>query len=290
MAATIGGRCKSRAPGPGGTGTRQPARAAKEHEQTMRQATDLHPVIAVPRGVALTLVAVLNLATLAACEAGSYLGLYEWAAGHGLAGWRALVFPLAIDTFLIIGELTLFVAIIDGFADTKLAAFGVTLTALGLAASIAGNAGHAARAAVLDRLTWAAFPLAAGAALAAGLWLLHLIMAARRAQDDARELATAAHTPHARPRADVQAALTPARRSRPALAARDGSRPTGRAASRYDVPGVRAYLASLPADGLPSANRLAADQLGGRGVLGKGHRRLASELLAERRAAEGQAA
>jgi hypothetical protein len=125
--------------------------------------------------------AALNVTAVAASFAASYLGLYQWAYGHGLAGWRALAFPLAIDTFLAMGELALFVAVVDGFDDTVVTAVGAACTAVGLAASVAGNAAHAPDASLATRATWAAFPIAAAASLAVGLLVLRRIMVKHRA-------------------------------------------------------------------------------------------------------------
>jgi len=115
----------------------------------------------------------------AAAFAGSYLGLYQWASNHGMAGWRAYAFPLMVDTFVAAGELALFVSAARLWSfRTRLG--GWTILLLGLAASIGGNVAHAPDASWQTRLTWAVPPLAAAAALAVGLGILKNIAKERR--------------------------------------------------------------------------------------------------------------
>ena len=63
----------------------------------------------IPRLAALTAIAVLVGAATVAAIAESYRGLLLWALHHSLTGIWAALFPLQIDTFLVIGELALFV-------------------------------------------------------------------------------------------------------------------------------------------------------------------------------------
>jgi hypothetical protein len=44
----------------------------------------------------------------------SYGGLYSWAVQHRLSGWQAMSWPAEIDVFLVVGELALYVAYLDG--------------------------------------------------------------------------------------------------------------------------------------------------------------------------------
>ncbi len=136
------------------------------------------------KGALVTIATAIIGADLAAF-AGSYLGLYEWAARHGLAGWRAYAFPLMVDTFVIVGELALFVSLASGWPQrTRIGA--AVITVLGLAASVAGNVGHQLAAGWATRITYAIPPLAASAALAIGLTVLKWTAADHRKTVPAR--------------------------------------------------------------------------------------------------------
>ncbi len=63
-----------------------------------------------PRRAALAVIAMVLAAASLVALAESYRGLYDWAAGHGLPGGWAAAWPLQVDTFLVVGELALFVA------------------------------------------------------------------------------------------------------------------------------------------------------------------------------------
>ena len=105
------------------------------------------PLSAVPgcllralRGAALTAISVIITGADGAAFAESYRGLWVWAQHHGLSGFWAAAFPLQVDTFIVVGELALFVAMVDQWERRhKAGAWAVTL--LGLAASMAGNIG-----------------------------------------------------------------------------------------------------------------------------------------------------
>src|SRR5271170_725807 len=100
-------------------------------------------VLRVLRGTALTAISVIITGADGAAFAESYRGLWVWALHHGLSGFWAAAFPLQVDTFIVVGELALFVAMIDQWKRRhKAGAWTVTL--LGLAASVAGNIGHVA--------------------------------------------------------------------------------------------------------------------------------------------------
>ena len=93
-----------------------------------------------PRTRRVALHAIAAIAILASLNAlaHSYAGLYQWAAYHDLSGWQAVTWPAEIDVFLIIGELALYVAYLDGWtARHKLWPWATAL--VGLAVSIAGN-------------------------------------------------------------------------------------------------------------------------------------------------------
>ena len=142
------------------------------------QGTPARPVpgiLQVPRGVALALIAALVAVASLVSFAESYRGLYLWAHRHGLAGLWAAIWPLQVDVFIAVGELALFVALVDRWAPrSRTAAWLVTLT--GLAVSVAGNVGHVTGHSPAVRATAAVPPLAAAAALAVGLGVLKRVV------------------------------------------------------------------------------------------------------------------
>jgi hypothetical protein len=132
-------------------------------------------ILRVPRRAALTAIAVLVAAASLTSFAESYRGLYDWAHEHGLSGVWAAVWPLQIDVFIAVGELALFVALVDAWERrSRGAAWAVTLT--GLAVSVAGNVGHVTGHSLTNRATAAVPPLAAAAALAVGLGVLKRVV------------------------------------------------------------------------------------------------------------------
>jgi len=131
-----------------------------------------------PRLAALAAIASLVAVASGAAFAESYRGLYEWAGRHGLSGFWQAAFPLQVDVFIAVGELALFVALIDCWRRRDRAGAWL-VTIAGLAVSVAGNVGHIAAHRVTDRATAAVPPLAAAAALAVGLGVLKRVVAAR---------------------------------------------------------------------------------------------------------------
>jgi hypothetical protein len=126
---------------------------------------------------ALAAIAVLVAAASGAAFAESYRGLYAWAHEHGLTGGWAVIWPLQVDVFIAVGELALFVALVDRWAPrSRWAAWAVT--GAGLAVSVAGNVGHVAGHSVADRVTAALPPVAAAFALAVALGVLKRVVEA----------------------------------------------------------------------------------------------------------------
>ena len=132
------------------------------------------------RTAALALVAVLVVAASLVSFAESYRGLYLWAHRHGLAGIWAAIWPLQVDVFIAVGELALFIALVDQWRTRQRAAWVVTLA--GLAVSVAGNIGHVAGHSLTVRATAAVPPLAAASALAVGLGVLKRVVERRHRQ------------------------------------------------------------------------------------------------------------
>jgi hypothetical protein len=130
--------------------------------------------------VALGLAALIVIAASAAAFAESYRALWLWALRHGLEGFWADVFALQIDSFIAVGELALFVALVDQW-KARARAFPWLVTLGGLAVSVAANVGHVASADLATRATAAVPPMAAASALAVGLGILKRVVTARRA-------------------------------------------------------------------------------------------------------------
>jgi Protein of unknown function (DUF2637) len=128
-----------------------------------------------PRRIALTAIAVLIGAASGVSFAESYRGLYEWAAHHGLTGVWAYAWPCQVDTFIAVGELALFVALVDQWQPRSRTAAWL-VTAAGLVVSVLGNVGHVAGHTLAVRATAAVPPLAAASALAVGMGVLKRIV------------------------------------------------------------------------------------------------------------------
>jgi hypothetical protein len=127
------------------------------------------------RRVALAVIAVILAAASLVSLAESYRGLYDWAHGHGLPGLWAAAWPLMVDTFLVVGELALFVALVDRWPPrSRVPAWAITIA--GLAVSVAGNIGHVRGHDMLVHATAAVPPLAAASALAVGLGVLKRVV------------------------------------------------------------------------------------------------------------------
>jgi hypothetical protein len=138
-------------------------------------AADLTGVLRAFRTAALWAIGVLTAMADGAAFTESYRGLFEWAEHHNLAGFWAAAFPAQIDTFIVIGELVLFVAMVGRWNwRDRASAWAVAL--LGLAVSVAGNVGHVAAHDLQSRGTAAVPPLAAFGALWLGLGVLKRIV------------------------------------------------------------------------------------------------------------------
>jgi hypothetical protein len=212
------------------------------------------------RRAALAAIAILAVASCLVSFGESYRGLYEWAARHGVTGVWVIIWPLQVDTFVAIGELTLVVALADRWR-LRWRAGAWAVTAAGLAVSVAGNIGHVAGHSVTNRGTAAIPPLAAAGAMAVGLGVLKRVMQARTAA--ARAAAPSAEVPPADARLNGHAngykAPGEARprqpRARSGPAAR---RPAPAAPVTYET--VAAHYASLLAAGqVPTQKSLRRD-------------------------------
>jgi len=126
------------------------------------------------RATALTGIAVIISTATTVAFFESFDGLYRFAAGHGLSGFWSAVWPLQVDAFILIGELTIFVGIVDRF-DIWGKALAWIATLGGTVVSVIGNVLHVSVAHSHD-LVWlgtaAVPPVAATAGLMIGLQVL----------------------------------------------------------------------------------------------------------------------
>lgn len=144
-----------------------------------------------PRAVALALIAFLVTTASFVSFAESYRGLYLWAQHHDLSGPWAALWPVQVDTFVAVGELSLFVGLVDGWSRRSRVA-GWLVAAVGLAVSVGGNIGHVAGHSLTVRATAAIPPLAAASALAVGLGVLKRTVGQHHAAVAATDAVTAA--------------------------------------------------------------------------------------------------
>jgi hypothetical protein len=132
-------------------------------------------ILRTPRRAALITIAALVAAASLASFAESYRGLLDWAREHGLYGTWAWIWPLQVDVFIAVGELALFVALVDAWGKrSRIGAWVVT--GVGLAVSVAANVGHVHTHSLGDRATAGVPPIAAAAALAVGLGVLKRVV------------------------------------------------------------------------------------------------------------------
>ena len=129
-----------------------------------------------PRTVALAVVSALVTLGVVVSFMESYRALYWWAQGHAIHGVWAVLWPIQIDAFVAVGELSLFVALVDLW-HIKHRSLPWLIVGAGLAASVAGNVGHVQTHDVFTRLAAAVPPLTAYVMLAASLGLLKRVVA-----------------------------------------------------------------------------------------------------------------
>jgi len=132
-------------------------------------------VLRVFRAAALAGLSAVITAASSASFAESYRGLWLWAGHHSLDGFWKAAFPLQVDAFIVAGELTLFLAMVDRWTRRERAGAWV-VALLGLAVSVAGNVGHVAAHDLQSRGTAAVPPLSAFCALWLGLTVLKRII------------------------------------------------------------------------------------------------------------------
>lgn len=239
-----------------------------------RDSEELPWVLRAPRATALCLIGVLIAAAAGVSIAESWRGLYLWAIHHGLPfGW-AIIFPLMVDVFITVGELSLFVAVIGAWPNrVKYGAW--VMTVVGLGASVAGNVGHIAAGEWQNRLTAAVPPVAAACSLAVGLLVLEQVVAQYRStsRKPATEPKRARRSTKAKTRRSTSRSTAPEQPKTTAPEQPDSSR-------ERQVQRAREFLATLVPAQYPSARSLAQEYFGSTGGSGQ---QLAGQLLRDAR-------
>jgi hypothetical protein len=189
-----------------------------------------------PRRYALYAVSALVATSTAVAFGESYRALYLWAVHHDVPPGWAFIWPVMVDVFVAVGELALFVGLIDRWAPRH-RAWAWTVVFGGLAVSVAGNVGHVGSAQWTDRLTAAVPPVAAFVALTVGLGILKRVV----------ELAHAKTAPAVEPGPDLDSV-----RHRAVLDHAESDAQRIRYAIRHGIPAevgpLRAWLGTLGHD------------------------------------------
>lgn len=190
----------------------------------------------------------ITVGTTLAALALSYRNQFDFATQHGgYPVWAALVFPLMIDSPVIVGELRLFALTARGEKGFRIKAWAWSLTLIGLAISMAFGMAHAGLPAWLpgERLAAAVAPLAAAASFGTGLGIVKL-----RAREAGRAVASAGNDD-----AGTVAAQRPPRGTAPAAPARPRARHLGQATPAPSAEVLAQMISADVAAGLPMGRR-----------------------------------
>lgn len=121
--------------------------------------------------IALRVITFLILLATVVSFSESYHGLFEWAISHSVPWFWSLIWPLMLDTVILVGECSVFVSIHKHWKlRHRIWAWSVTFS--GLAVSTLANGGHVASKDWLTHLTNALPPIALMFALTVGLGVL----------------------------------------------------------------------------------------------------------------------
>jgi len=170
---------------------------------------------------ALSLFGVIAVTVTVVAVVESYSNLLAFARDHGLSGWRLAIAPAAVDSFIIMGELLLFAAILMAWKGWSIWWLGGGMVLWGFLLSVGGNVWHAASAAPVDRAVAAIWPVTATAGLAGGLIIIKRIMAVAGTDGKRGTVALPAENvpadktpPPARPHREPRRAVTGQREAR----------------------------------------------------------------------------
>jgi hypothetical protein len=137
--------------------------------KTAAHLRDLPAFLRAPRAAGLWLIGALIAVATVWAFAASYHGLFDWAIHHQWPAVLAAGFPFLVDLLIVVPEVILFVAAIDGDTPRRVRALAWVTLLVFTAASIVANADHIA---VADWPTRAGFglpPLVLAIALGFGL-------------------------------------------------------------------------------------------------------------------------
>jgi hypothetical protein len=110
----------------------------------------------------------------------SYSNLVAFSLAHGIPAWHGAIAPVAVDSFIVMGELLLFAGILLHWRGWGLYLFAALLVVGGFAMSVGGNVWHSASATTLDRAVQAIWPVTATAALTGCLIIIKRLLANRK--------------------------------------------------------------------------------------------------------------
>jgi Protein of unknown function (DUF2637) len=134
-----------------------------------------YDLLQTPRKLALWIISIVVALATVVSFVESYRALYIWATHHEVIGISAAIWPLMIDSFILVGELTLFVGMVDRW-NSRARIFPWAVTLAGLAVSVAGNVGHVQTHDFWTRATAAVAPIAAAASLTVGMGVLKRVV------------------------------------------------------------------------------------------------------------------
>lgn len=124
-----------------------------------------------PDVLALSTFGVIAAAVTVIAVIESYSNLLAFAVTYGLTGWRADIAPGCVDSFIIMGELLLFVTLTRHWDRVPYAA-GLAMASWGFLISAAGNIWHAPGATIADQAVSIIWPVTAVAGMAGGLMII----------------------------------------------------------------------------------------------------------------------
>jgi hypothetical protein len=224
-----------------------------EHNHQLRRVINSGPAAIAAAALSLFGLIATTVTVVAIIE--SYSNLLAFARVHGLTGWRLAIAPAAVDSFIVMGELLLFAAILLAWRGKSAYWLGGGMAVWGFLLSVGGNVWHASAASVTDRGVAAVWPVTATAGMAGGLIIIKRVMAGRSGSGVTVAPAAAVREPPPvpRPRREPRQPARPARAARPADLA---------AASAHERQ-VMLRLLELPAGALPGRRTLAVTDFGG---------------------------
>jgi len=99
--------------------TPRPAKTPEPQMPMKAHSDSRHPYLRIPDVIAINVIAVIAAIAAVVAMTESYTNLLDFAENFGLHGWRADIAPAAIDSFIVMGELLLFTAMIRGWTSGR---------------------------------------------------------------------------------------------------------------------------------------------------------------------------